>query len=71
MFCAFMTLLTLVAAAGMLVWLGWRRVAAHLNSNEAAKHCFLEHIVTPLLLGRREPKPENKPVEKKIKGRLV
>jgi hypothetical protein len=71
MFCAFVTLLALVTGVGALVWLGWRRLAAHLNSNEAAKNAFFDHVVTPVLLGRKKPKPEDKPEVKKIKGRLV
>jgi hypothetical protein len=60
MFCAFICLLTVTAGLGVLAWFGWQRVASHLQNDAEATRMFVEHVVTPLLLGERteEPAPE-------------
>jgi hypothetical protein len=67
MFCAFLTLLMLCGGVGVLAWLGWQRVAAHLNNDAEAKEYFVEHVIAPMLLGEKEPKAEDKPEPKKTK----
>jgi hypothetical protein len=57
MFCAFFTLLTAVAGIGTLVWLGWRRVRAHLKAHPEAARALTDHLITPLLLGGEEVPP--------------
>jgi len=58
MFLAFFMLLMLCGGIGVLVWLGWQRIANHLKNDESAKKYFVEHIVTPLLLS--ESKADDK-----------
>ena len=60
-------LLVLVGGLGVLVWLAARRVARHLAGNPEAARLISEHLITPLLIGKQEPKPE----PKKIKSTLV
>ena len=69
--CAFFILLVaallVLAGLGALAWFGWQRVAAHLKSNPEAARLLAEHVITPLLVGKQEVKPE----PKKIKGTMV
>ncbi len=60
-------LLALVGGLGVLVWLAARRLARHLAGNPEAARLISEHLITPLLIGKQEPKPE----PKKIKSTLV
>lgn len=53
MFLAFVLLFILGSVGGVLVWLGWRRIATHLNNNPEARRLFAEHVVNPLLLGAK------------------
>ena len=69
--CAFFILLVaallVLAGLGALAWFGWRRVAAHLERNPESARLLAEHVITPLLIGKQEPRPE----PKKIKGTMV
>ena len=62
MFCAFFSLLMICGGIGVLVWLAWQRITAHLRKNpEAAKlvsQVIAEHIIPPLLTGEPEAMPE-------------
>jgi hypothetical protein len=71
MFLAFFTLLVLMAAVSAFVWLGWLRVASHLKGNPQAARFLAEHVITPLLLGEKEPTPEGQKEVKRTKGTLV
>ena len=73
MFLAFFILLMMCGGIGVLVWLGWQRVAAHLKNHPEAARILAEHVITPLLVGEKEPenKPPDKPEPKRIKGTLV
>lgn len=68
MFFAFLTLLALDAGIGVLVWLGWRRVAAHLRKNPEAGKLLAQHVLAPMLFGEDE---KERPEPKKIKATLV
>jgi hypothetical protein len=57
MFYAFLSLAMLCGVLGILAWLGWRRIAAHLNNNPEARRLFAEHVVNPLLLGPKAQQP--------------
>ena len=70
MFFAFLTLLVLDAGIGVLVWLGWRRVATHLRKNPEAARPLAEHVLAVFLFGEDE-KEAGKPEPKRIKGTLV
>jgi hypothetical protein len=68
MACAFFTLLTLVGGIAALVWLGWRRVAAHLRKNPEVAKLIAQHVLAPMLFGEDE---QEKPEPKKIKATPV
>jgi hypothetical protein len=57
MTCAFFSLLAVVVGLGALAGLGWRRIAAHLSARPEAARMFVEHIVTPVLLGGKTKGP--------------
>ena len=57
MFFAFMFLLMLCGGVGVLVWLAWRRIAAHLRKHPDAAKLIGEHVVAVLLSGE-DNKPE-------------
>jgi hypothetical protein len=74
MFLAFLILLMLDGAVGVLVWLGWRRVAAHLRKKPEVAALLAQHVLTPLLFGEVEKeagKQDEKPEPKKVKATLV
>ena len=48
-FSALVMLILITAAEGVLVWFGWRRLAAHLKENPAAVAALTEHLFIPLL----------------------
>jgi hypothetical protein len=60
MFCAFFTLLLIVGGLGVLAWLGWRRVQAHLKTHPDAARALFDHLIAPLLLGG-EPEARRPP----------
>jgi hypothetical protein len=74
-FALFVLLLLLNGGVGVLVWLGWQRVASHLKADpEAARlvsKVIAEHIIPPLLVGQKESKAETKPEVKTVRGTLV
>jgi hypothetical protein len=70
MACAFFMLLALVAGVATLVWLGWRRVAAHLRQNPEVAKLFAQHVLAPMLFGEDEKEAGN-PEPKKVKATLV
>jgi len=51
---------------GVLAWLAWQRVNAHLRENPEAAKLIAEHVIAPLLTGKTE-----KAEIKKTKGTLV
>ena len=65
-FVLFVGLLALVGGVGVLVWLGGRKVVAHLRQEPQALPALVEHLVRPLLAGK-----EADPEPKKIKSTLV
>jgi len=67
MFCPFFFLFMLTGGVGVLAVFGWRLVTAHLRQNPEAAKLISEHVITPLLIGKQEPRPE----PKKIKSTLV
>jgi hypothetical protein len=71
MFFPFMLLLLFDGVVGVLVWLAWQRLTAHMRSNPEAARLIAEHVIAPLMTGEKESKPEAKPETKKIKGTLV
>jgi hypothetical protein len=71
MFFAFFCLLMLDGVVGVLVWLAWQRVTTHMRNNPEAAKLVAEHVIAPLLAGKKEPKVESKPEVKKTKGTLV
>jgi hypothetical protein len=70
-FVLFFLLLLLNGGVGVLVWLAWQRVSAHLRNNPEAARLVAEHVIAPLLTGHKEPKAERKPEVKKTRGTLV
>lgn len=64
MWLAFMLLLLLNGAIGVVVWLALRRVQAHMKANPEAAKLIAEHVIAPLLCGEEPkgepPKPEVK-----------
>ena len=81
-FVLFVGLLALVGGVGVLVWLGGRKIVAHVRREPQALPALVEHLIRPVLAGKcaeREandvPRPEGdevpKPEPKKIKGFLV
>jgi len=67
MFCPFFFLLMLTGGVGALAFFGWRLVTGHLREHPEAAKLISEHVITPLLIGKQEAKPE----PKKIKGTMV
>lgn len=65
-FVLFVGLLALVGGVGVLVWLGGRKVVAHLRQEPQALPTLAEHLIRPLLVGK-----EAKPEVKKVKGCVV
>jgi hypothetical protein len=70
MACAFFMLLALVGGVATLVWLGWRRVAAHVRQNPEVAKLLAQHVLVPMLFGE-DDKEAGKPEPKRIKGTLV
>jgi hypothetical protein len=70
MFLAFLILLLFNGAFGVLVWLGWRRVASHLRRNPEVAKLLAEHVIAVFLFGEDE-KDAGKPEPKKVKATLV
>jgi hypothetical protein len=68
MFLAFLILLPLNGAFGVLAWLGWRRVASHLRRNPEVAKLLAEHVLAVFLFGDGEKK---EPEPKKVKATLV
>lgn len=68
---AFFGLLALNCCGGVLAWLMWRRVIAHMRRNPEAAKLIAEHVIAPLLTGGKEPKDEDKREVKRIKGTLT
>lgn len=66
MFWLFLFHLMLDGAVGVVVWLGLRRVQAHMRANPEAARLIAEHVIAPILSGA-----EIKPEVKKTKGTLV
>jgi hypothetical protein len=57
----FCLLVMLCGVLGVLCYLGWQRIAGHLRQTPEAKQYFVEHILTPLLLGEKQPEGEDSP----------
>jgi hypothetical protein len=55
-----LTFLFTTALYGGLLWLGGRRVAAHLRGNPAAARAVSDHLLLPLLRGKPRG-PDNAP----------
>jgi hypothetical protein len=62
----FILLFLFDVVVGVLVFLGWQRVTAHLRANPEAARLVAEHVIAPLLTGKTD-----KPEMKKTKGTLV
>lgn len=61
MFLAFMCLLFLCGGVGVVLWLGFRRLQAHMQKNPEAAKLVAEHVIAPLLMGKKDeesPKEE-------------
>jgi hypothetical protein len=58
MFLAFMFLLMICGALGVLIWLAVRRVIRHMQDCPEAARLISEHVITPLLTGKPEEKRE-------------
>ena len=71
MFIAFFCLLMLNGVVGVLAWLAWQRVSTHMRNDPEAARLVAEHIIAPLLTGRKEAEVESKPEVKKANTRLV
>jgi hypothetical protein len=65
MFLAFMALLLFCGGAGVLVWLGLRRLGNHMRENPEAAKLVAEHVLAPMLWGKEKDKPE-KPEKKTV-----
>jgi hypothetical protein len=61
MFFPFVCLLMFCGVVGVLVWLGWQRITAHMQQNPEAAKLVAEHVIAPLLMGGK--KPEESPKE--------
>lgn len=75
MFFAFFFLLLFDGAVGIVVWLAWQRVSAHLRRHPEAARLFAECVIAPLLTGSEAEEPQItlpvKPEVQKTKGTLV
>lgn len=58
MFLAFVVLLMICAGIGVLVWLAWQKVTAHMRNHPEAAKLIAEHIIAPLLAGKPEETQE-------------
>lgn len=54
MFCAFFSLLMLCGGIGVLAWLAWQKITAHMRKNPEAAKLVAEHVIAPLLAGEPE-----------------
>jgi hypothetical protein len=53
MFLAFVTLLLLNVIIGAGVWICWSRISAHMRADPEAAKLIAEHVIAPLLYGKR------------------
>lgn len=53
MFLAFFALLMLNGLIGVLAWLAWNRLTEHLRDNPEAAKLIAEHVIAPLLTGKK------------------
>jgi len=58
MWLCFMALLMLNGVMGVLAWLGWQRIAAHMRENPEAAKLVSEHVIAPLLSGCKTSRPK-------------
>ena len=63
---AFLCLLMLCGAVGVVAWLAWQRLTTHMRSNPEAAKLVAEHVIAPLLMG-----PKKSEVEESPKGETV
>lgn len=58
MFLAFIILLLLNVIIGAAAWLCWSRINAHMRADPEAARLIAEHVIAPLLTGKKkEEKP--------------
>lgn len=58
MFLAFIILLLLNVILGAAAWICWSRVSAHMRADPEAARLIAEHVIAPLLYGKKEVKNE-------------
>lgn len=52
---AFPVLLTLRGGIGILVWVAFQKIAAHLKKNPETAKFIMEHVIAPLLPDKQSP----------------
>lgn len=60
---AFFALVMFCGVVGVVCWLLVQRVRDHMRQNPEAAKLFSEHVITPLLMGKK--KDEETPAEEK------
>jgi hypothetical protein len=58
LFGMFLMFVIMVGIEGLLLWLMWRKLAAHLKDNPQGVAALTEHLFVPLL-GRNQPTSED------------
>lgn len=71
MYFAFFCLLMFNVMVGTLVFYCYLRITEHMRNNPEAARLVAEHVIAPLLTGRKEPKEEKEPEVTKTKDTLV
>ena len=55
MFLIVMTLTAMLGVAGVLIWIGFQRVAVHLRDKPEATSQIVEHVLMPILGRTNQP----------------
>lgn len=55
----FFTLLLMLVGIGVLIWIGYQRVAKHLRNHPEAMPVLIEHLLMPLLGERKEEEADH------------
>jgi hypothetical protein len=59
MFCAFFSLLMLTGGVGVLTWLLFQRVTAHMRTHPEAAELIAKHVIAPLPTGGKNPEADD------------